>query len=101
MALSEHGWGPSGQGGRDGRGRPAPREPGDTVWRLRSRACWQEAAELLRPAAERDPEAALGRAELLIEQCLFTAANWTQAEQALRLAEALVTSTEQRAGASC
>ncbi|MFD5086946.1 hypothetical protein ACFVYP_09865 [Kitasatospora sp. NPDC058201] len=97
--MSEHGWGPS---GRDGRGRAtAPQEPGDTVWRLRSRACWREAAELLRPAAERDPTAALARAELLIEQCLFTAANWSQAEQALRLAEAGATSTEQRAAAAC
>ncbi|MFF2043200.1 hypothetical protein ACFVVX_22545 [Kitasatospora sp. NPDC058170] len=96
--MSEHGLGP---GGGDGLGRAVPQEPGDTVWRLRSRACWQEAAELLRPAAERDPTAALGRAELLIEQCLFTAAHWTQAEQALRLAEAVVTSTEQRAAASC
>ncbi|WUG43339.1 hypothetical protein OG550_09150 [Kitasatospora sp. NBC_00458] len=71
------------------------------MWRLRSRACWKEAAELLRPAAERDPTVALVRAELLIEQCLFTAANWAQAEQALRLAEAGSTSTEQRAAASC
>ncbi|MFI6843237.1 hypothetical protein [Kitasatospora sp. NPDC050467] len=99
--MSEHGWGPSGRDGREGRGRAAPQEPGDTVWRLRSRACWQEAAELLRPAAERDPTAALGRAELLIEQCLFTAAHWTQAEQALRLAEAVVATTEQRAAAAC
>ncbi|WP_051711001.1 hypothetical protein [Streptomyces sp. NRRL S-350] len=96
--MSEHGWGPS---GLDGRGRAAAEEPGDTVWRLRSRACWQEAAELLRPTAEHDPAVALGRAELLIEQCLFTAAHWTQAEQALRLAEALAAGTEQRAGAAC
>ncbi|MEV7027935.1 hypothetical protein AB0O00_38160, partial [Kitasatospora sp. NPDC093558] len=98
MALSEHGWGP---GGPDGRGRAAPEEPGDTVWRLRSRGCWQDAADVLRPAAEHDPELALGRAELLIERCLFTAAHWTQAEQALRLAEAVVTTTEQRAAAAC
>ncbi|MEU1286720.1 hypothetical protein [Kitasatospora sp. NPDC005856] len=71
------------------------------MWRLRSRGCWQEAAELLRPAAEDDPDAALGRAELLIEQCLFTAAHWPQAEQALRLAEALASGTEQRAAAAC
>ncbi|MEE1784967.1 hypothetical protein PUR71_18930 [Streptomyces sp. SP17BM10] len=99
VALSEHGWGPSGP---DGRGRPAaPEEPGDTVWRLRSRGCWQEAADVLRPAADHDPALALGRAELLIERCLFTAAHWTQAEQALRLAEAVVTTTEQRAAAAC
>ncbi|MFB7123448.1 MULTISPECIES: hypothetical protein [unclassified Kitasatospora] len=98
VALSEHGWDPSNP---EGRGRAAAEEPGDTVWRLRSRGCWQEAAELLRPTAEHDPDAALGRAELLIEQCLFTAANWTQAEQALRLAEALASGTEQRAAAAC
>jgi tetratricopeptide (TPR) repeat protein len=71
------------------------------VWRLRSRACWQEAAELLAPAAEQDPRAALCRAELLIEQCLFTADHWDEAEAALRIAEAGVTSTEQRAAAAC
>ena len=95
--MSEHG---TALGGWDRRGR-APEEPGDTVWRLRSRACWQEAAELLRPAAEHDPAAALGMAELLIEQCLFTASHWQEAEQALRLAEAGVTTAEQRAAASC
>ncbi|MER5640723.1 hypothetical protein ABT095_27710 [Kitasatospora sp. NPDC002227] len=73
----------------------------DAVWRLRSRGCWQEAAELLRPSAASDPEAALSRAELLIEQCLFTARHWDQAEDALRLAEAVVVTTGQRAAASC
>ncbi|MFF1867866.1 hypothetical protein [Streptomyces sp. CB03911] len=87
-------------GGWD-RGGRAPQEPGGTVWRLRSRACWQEAAELLRPAAEHDPTVALEMAELLIEQCMFTASHWQQAEQALRLAEAGVATAEQRAGASC
>ncbi|MFC9325999.1 hypothetical protein [Kitasatospora sp. NPDC057015] len=87
-------------GGWD-RGGRAPQEPGGTVWRLRSRACWQEAAELLRPASEHDPAVALERAELLIEQCMFTAAHWQQAEQALRLAEAVVATAEQRAAASC
>ena len=96
VALSEHGWSPNSP---DGRGRAAAEEPGDTVWRLRSRGCWQEAAELLRPAAEHDPAVALARAELLIEQCLFTASQWPQAEQALRLAEALAEGTEQRAAA--
>lgn len=71
------------------------------VWRLRSRACWPEAAELLLASAERDARAALCRAELLIEQCLYTADHWDDAESALRLAEAGVTSTEQRATASC
>ncbi|MFC6598528.1 hypothetical protein [Kitasatospora paranensis] len=73
----------------------------DAVWRLRSRGCWQEAAELLRPAAARDPAAALERAELLIEQCMFTAANWAEAEAALRLAEAVAGGPEQRAAAAC
>ncbi|AUG76504.1 hypothetical protein CFP65_1618 [Kitasatospora sp. MMS16-BH015] len=87
VALSEH--------------RTASGGEAEAVWRLRSRGCWQEAAELLRPSAETDPEAALCRAELLIEQCLFTAGHWQQAEDALRLAEAGVTGTAQRAAASC
>lgn len=74
---------------------------GDAVWRLRSRACWTEAAELLAPLTGRDPWAALRRAELLIEQCLYTAADWEAAEAALRQAEAAARSTEQRAAAAC
>ncbi|MDH6123967.1 hypothetical protein [Kitasatospora sp. GP82] len=73
----------------------------DAVWRLRSRGCWQEAAELLGPTAARDPTAALKRAELLIEQSLFTAGHWQEAEQALRLAEAGVGTPDQRAAAAC
>ncbi|MCP2312526.1 MULTISPECIES: hypothetical protein [Kitasatospora] len=73
----------------------------DAVWRLRSRGCWQEAADLLRPQAGRDPAAALVRAELLIEQCLFTAEHWERAEDALRQAEAGVAGAEHRAAASC
>ncbi|MEV6211695.1 hypothetical protein [Kitasatospora sp. NPDC051914] len=73
----------------------------EAVWRLRSRGCWQEAAELLRPQAGRDPAAALQRAELLIEQCLFTAAHWAEAEAALRLAEAGAAAPPQRAAAAC
>lgn len=92
---------PHGGGLHPGTGGQFDEITSGTVWRLRSRACWQEAAELLLPAAERDPRAALCRAELLIEQCLFTAEHWAAAESALRLAEAGVTSTEQRAGASC
>jgi tetratricopeptide (TPR) repeat protein len=87
VALSEHGTAPGGRA--------------DAVWRLRSRGCWQEAAELLRPVAEQDPAAALARAELLIEQCLFTGGHWQQAEEALRLAESWVRTTDQRAAASC
>nr|WP_308191871.1 hypothetical protein [Kitasatospora humi] len=121
--MSEHGTAPLG-GGTRGRGTGAGHHgppgvpphggglhPGTaghldeitsgTVWRLRSRACWQEAAELLTPSADHDPRAALCRAELLIEQCLFTADHWEQAEAALRLAEAGVTTTEQRAAAAC
>ncbi|WP_377274387.1 hypothetical protein [Peterkaempfera sp. SMS 1(5)a] len=71
------------------------------MWRLRSRACWTEAAELLAPLAGRDPWAALRRAELLIEQCLYTAAGWEAAETALRQAEAAARNPEQRAAAAC
>ncbi|WP_354644880.1 hypothetical protein [Kitasatospora camelliae] len=73
----------------------------DALWRLRSRGCWQEAADLLRPQAGRDPSAALTRAELLIEQCLFTADHWERAEDALRQAEAGVAGVEHRAAAAC
>jgi hypothetical protein len=73
----------------------------DAVWRLRSRACWAEAADLLAPLTARDPWAALRRAELLIEQCLFTVSGWDSAEAALRQAEAAARSPEQRAAATC
>lgn len=85
--MSEHGAGPGGVA--------------DAVWRLRSRGCWQEAAELIRPQAGRDSAVALERAELLIEQCMFTAAHWAEAEAALRLAEAGAVGPEQRAAAAC
>lgn len=71
------------------------------MWRLRSRACWAEAAELLAPLTGRDPWATLQRAELLIEQCLYTAAGWEAAETALRKAEAAARTSEQRAAAAC
>ncbi|WP_425461412.1 hypothetical protein [Kitasatospora viridis] len=92
---------PHGGGLHPGTGGHLDEITSGTVWRLRSRACWQEAADQLSPAAERDPRTALCRAELLIEQCLFTADHWAEAEAALRLAEAAVTSTEQRAEAAC
>ncbi|MDH6116105.1 hypothetical protein ABH930_002032 [Kitasatospora sp. GAS204A] len=92
---------PHGGGLHPGADGPLDEITSGTVWRLRSRACWQEAAELLTLSAERDARTALVRAELLIEQCLFTADHWDQAEAALRLAEAGVTSTEQRAAAAC
>jgi tetratricopeptide (TPR) repeat protein len=76
---------------------PAP----DTVWRLRSRGCWSIAAALLERAAAHSPEAALSRAELLIEQALFTGDGWTAAEGALRLAEAGAQTGEQRSAAAC
>ncbi|MFJ6214094.1 hypothetical protein ACIQGZ_12290 [Streptomyces sp. NPDC092296] len=96
--MSEHGAAPVGPW----RGQPrATATGGDAVWRLRSRACWAEAAELLAPLAGRDPWAALSRAELLIEQCLYTAEGWEDAENALRQAEAAARNTEQRAAAAC
>ncbi|WSJ84498.1 hypothetical protein OG430_12230 [Streptomyces sp. NBC_01304] len=69
------------------------------VWRLRSRGCWTDAAALL----ERDesPDAALQRAALLVERCLFTAAGWPEAEDALRTAEALAQSDDARGAAAC
>ncbi|NGO72048.1 hypothetical protein G5C65_27610, partial [Streptomyces sp. SB3404] len=42
------------------------------VWRLRSRGCWDDAAALLEPHAEQSADAALGRAALLVEGCMFT-----------------------------
>ncbi|MFD1830887.1 hypothetical protein ACFSJS_14560 [Streptomyces desertarenae] len=72
------------------------------VWRLRSRGCWEDAAALLEPrVAQDDAPAALRRAGLLVEQCLFTAGGWERAEEALRTAEALASSDEERAAAAC
>ncbi|MEU3947815.1 hypothetical protein [Streptomyces sp. NPDC029526] len=68
------------------------------VWRLRSRACWADAAALL-PAAE--PAAALQRASLLVERCLYTETGWEEAEDALRTAEALATGDDERGAAAC
>ncbi|MFF7334471.1 hypothetical protein ACIQU5_31580 [Streptomyces sp. NPDC090306] len=68
------------------------------VWRLRSRACWVDAAALLR----RDTaDAALQRASLLVERCLYTEAGWAEAEDALRTAEALAHGDEERGAAAC
>ncbi|WP_425583289.1 hypothetical protein [Streptomyces luteosporeus] len=83
---------------------PGPRadEPLDrAVWRLRSRACWHDAAELLAPAATTDPAAALHRTAVLVEQCLYTADGWEPAEDALRAAEALAAGDEERGAAAC
>ncbi|MGW1544786.1 hypothetical protein ACWCPM_31990 [Streptomyces sp. NPDC002309] len=68
------------------------------VWRLRSRACWADAAALLIPAT---PAAALQRAALLVERCLYTEQGWEEAEDALRTAEALAMTDEERGAAAC
>ncbi|AWW42388.1 hypothetical protein [Streptomyces cadmiisoli] len=68
------------------------------VWRLRSRACWADAAALL-PAA--GAAAALQRASLLVERCLYTEQGWEEAEDALRTAEAQTRTDEDRGAAAC
>ncbi|MFJ4465878.1 hypothetical protein ACIP2X_00005 [Streptomyces sp. NPDC089424] len=68
------------------------------VWRLRSRACWADAAALLTPAT---PATALQRAALLVERCLYTERGWEEAEDALRTAEALALTDEERGAAAC
>lgn len=68
------------------------------VWRLRSRACWADAAALL-PGDT--PGAALQRAMLLVERCLYTEGGWADAEDALRTAEALAHTDEERGAAAC
>ncbi|AGF66656.1 hypothetical protein AQJ11_04685 [Streptomyces corchorusii] len=68
------------------------------VWRLRSRACWADAAALL--PADR-PAPALQRAALLAERCLYTEGGWEEAEDALRTAEAVAHSDEERGAAAC
>lgn len=70
------------------------------IWRLRSRACWADAAALLAPRAH-EPAAALERASLLIERCLYTEQGWADAEEALRAAEAVATGDEERGAAAC
>ncbi|MGP3970131.1 hypothetical protein [Streptomyces sp. 6N223] len=71
------------------------------VWRLRSRGCWEDAAALLDPLAARDTTAALLRAELLVERCMFTAGGWGRAEEALRAAESMSLDDEERGAAAC
>ncbi len=68
------------------------------IWRLRSRACWVDAAALLEP---RTAAAALQRASLLVERCLYTEQGWAEAEDALRTAEALARSDDERGAAAC
>jgi tetratricopeptide (TPR) repeat protein len=82
-----------------GNGTTAGDDPLQTaVWRLRSRACWADAAALLRPASA---ASALQRASLLVERCLYTERGWEEAEEALRVAEALADSDEERGAAAC
>ncbi|MGV9992278.1 hypothetical protein [Streptomyces sp. NPDC003374] len=82
-----------------GNGTTAGDDPLQTaVWRLRSRACWTDAAELLRPDTA---AAALQRTSLLVERCLYTEAGWEDAEDALRTAEALAHTDDERGAAAC
>ena len=84
-----------------GSGTTAGDDPLQTaVWRLRSRGCWTDAAALLEPHAP-DPAAALERAGLLVERCLFTGEGWAEAEDALRNAEAVARDDDERGGAAC
>ncbi|WP_079032313.1 hypothetical protein [Streptomyces specialis] len=73
----------------------------DAVWRLRSRGCWEDAAALLAEPARTEPSAALLRAELLTERCLFTGEGWEGAEDALRAVESMSLDDEQRGAAAC
>ncbi|MFI1224410.1 MULTISPECIES: hypothetical protein [unclassified Streptomyces] len=70
------------------------------VWRLRSRACWSDAAALLAHHAATDPASALQRTALLTERCLYTGEGWTDAEDALRTAEAIARSDDERGAAA-
>lgn len=82
-----------------GDGTTADEDPFRTaVWRLRSRACWGDAAALLTPDT---PATALQRASLLVERCLYTEVGWEEAEDALRTAEALAHSDDERGAAAC
>ena len=82
-----------------GTGTTAADDPLQTaVWRLRSRACWADAAALLR---QETAEASLQRAALLVERCLYTEQGWEEAEDALRTAEAQAHSDEERGAAAC
>ncbi|MGV9322357.1 hypothetical protein [Streptomyces sp. NPDC003435] len=82
-----------------GNGTTAGDDPLQTaVWRLRSRACWADAAALLPTDT---PAATLQRATLLVERCLYTERGWEAAEDALRTAEARAHSDEERGAAAC
>ncbi|MEU8978197.1 hypothetical protein [Streptomyces sp. NPDC048309] len=82
-----------------GSGTNAGDDPLQTaVWRLRSRACWADAAALLEPDTA---GASLQRASLLVERCLYTEHGWAEAEDALRTAEAVARSDDERGAAAC
>ncbi len=82
-----------------GTGTTADDDPLQTaVWRLRSRACWVDAAALLPTDTA---QGAIQRAALLVERCLYTEQGWQDAEDALRTAEALAHSDEERGAAAC
>ncbi|MET8451294.1 hypothetical protein [Streptomyces sp. NPDC005209] len=82
-----------------GNGTTAGDDPLQTaIWRLRSRACWADAAALLPPQG---PAASLQRAGLLVERCLYTERGWEEAEDALRMAEAQARTDEERGAAAC
>lgn len=68
------------------------------VWRLRSRACWVDAAALLPPDTA---ATALQRTALFVERCLYTEQGWEDADDALRTAEALAHSDDERGAAAC
>lgn len=77
-------------------------DPLDTaVWRLRSRGCWHDAAALLAPRATTDTSAALKRSAVLIERCMYTSEGWEAAEDALRAAEALALTDDERGATAC
>lgn len=86
-------------------GRPPAMGPdsplGQAVWRLRSRGCWEDAAALLEPYAQQHPQAAVGRAALFVERCMYTADGWAAAEDALRGAEAVAQVDDDRGAAAC
>ncbi len=89
---------------RSGEPGPDPQEDDPlerAVWRLRSRACWQDAAALLARRAATEVGPALRRTAVLVEECVFTARGWEPAEDALRAAEALATDDEERGAAAC
>ncbi|MFJ6738454.1 hypothetical protein ACIQOU_05990 [Streptomyces sp. NPDC091279] len=82
-----------------GAGTTAGDDPLQTaVWRLRSRACWADAAALLPPDT---PAGSLQRTSLLVERCLYTEQGWQDAEDALRVAEAQAHSDDERGAAAC